>query len=108
MMSNKKGRDFYAELGIPRSANQGEIKQAYRKLAMKYHPDKNPGNLEAQEKFKDLSTAYAVLSDPNKRRQYDLVITFSLNYCFIFVFQTNLLSYIFIIIKRHCFPVPLY
>lgn len=71
-MSSKKGRDFYAELGLERNANQGQIKQAYRKLAMKYHPDKNPGNAEAAEKFKDLSTAYAVLSDPNKRRQYDL------------------------------------
>jgi DnaJ-class molecular chaperone len=101
-MSNKKGRDFYAELGIPRSANQGEIKQAYRKLAMKYHPDKNPGNLEAQEKFKDLSTAYAVLSDPNKRRQYDLVFTFSLNYGMIlkiiFAIQTYFLFYVHIII----------
>jgi molecular chaperone DnaJ len=61
-MANKKGRDYYAELEIPRTANQGEIKHAYRKLAMKYHPDKNPGNAEAAEKFKALSTAYSVLS----------------------------------------------
>merc|ERR1719325_221311 len=70
--ANKKGRDFYAILGIEKTANQGQIKQAYRKSAMKYHPDKNPGNEEAAEKFKELSTAYAVLSDPNKKRQYDL------------------------------------
>jgi len=67
-----KGRDFYELLGVERTANQGQIKHAYRKLAMKYHPDKNPGNEEAAEKFKELSTAYAVLSDPNKKRQYDL------------------------------------
>ena len=59
-------------LGVERTANQGQIKHAYRKKAMKYHPDKNPGNEEAAEKFKELSTAYAVLSDPNKKRQYDL------------------------------------
>ena len=59
---NKKGRDFYAILGVERTANQGQIKHAYRKQAMKYHPDKNPGNEEAAEKFKELSTAYAVLS----------------------------------------------
>jgi len=70
--SSKKGRDFYALLGLEKTATQGQIKQAYRKLAMKYHPDKNPGNEEAAAKFKDISTAYAVLSDPNKRRQYDL------------------------------------
>ena len=70
--ANKKGRDFYAILGVERTANQGQIKHAYRKNAMKYHPDKNPGNEEAAEKFKELSTAYAVLSDPNKKRQYDL------------------------------------
>ena len=69
---NKKGRDFYALLNIERTANQGQIKHAYRKLAMKYHPDKNPGNEEAAEMFKEVSTAYAVLSDPNKKRQYDL------------------------------------
>ena len=69
---SKKGRDFYAILGVERTANQGQIKHAYRKQAMKYHPDKNPGNEEAADKFKELSTAYAVLSDPNKKRQYDL------------------------------------
>ncbi len=69
---SKKGRDFYKILGVERTANQGQIKHAYRKLAMKYHPDKNPGNEEAADKFKEVSTAYAVLSDPNKKRQYDL------------------------------------
>jgi hypothetical protein len=68
----KKGRDFYKLLGVEKTANQGQIKHAYRKLAMKYHPDKNPGNEEASDKFKEVSTAYAVLSDPNKKRQYDL------------------------------------
>ena len=68
----KKGRDFYKLLGVERTANQGQIKHAYRKLAMKYHPDKNPGDEEAADKFKELSTAYAVLSDPNKKRQYDI------------------------------------
>merc|ERR1711936_1074588 len=70
--NGKKGRDFYQVLGLERTANQGQIKHAYRKLAMKYHPDKNPGDEEAADKFKELSTAYAVLSDPNKKRQYDL------------------------------------
>lgn len=69
---SKKGRDFYELLGLEKTANQGQIKHAYRKLAMKYHPDKNPGNEEANEMFKEVSTAYAVLSDPNKKRQYDL------------------------------------
>lgn len=69
---SKKGRDFYKLLGLEKTANQGQIKHAYRKLAMKYHPDKNPGNEEPADKFKELSTAYAVLSDPNKKRQYDL------------------------------------
>lgn len=69
---NKKGRDFYATLGVERTANQGQIKHAYRKKAMKCHPDKNPGNEEKAEEFKDLASAYSVLSDPNKKRQYDL------------------------------------
>jgi len=66
------GRDFYEILGVERTANQGQIKQSYRKLAMKFHPDKNPGDEAAAEKFKAVSTAYSVLSDPNKKRQYDL------------------------------------
>ena len=65
---NKKGRDFYSILGVERTANQGQIKHAYRKQAMKYHPDKNPGNEEAADKFKELSTAYAVLSVSSKVR----------------------------------------
>ena len=53
---NKKGRDFYELLGLERTANQGQIKSAYRRMAMKFHPDKNPGNEEAAEKFKEVST----------------------------------------------------
>lgn len=63
--------DLYEVLGISRTATQNEIKSAYRKLAVKYHPDKNPGNKEAEEKFKKISAAYEVLSDETKRRQYD-------------------------------------
>jgi curved DNA-binding protein len=63
--------DYYKILGLEKSANSDEIKKAYRKLALKYHPDKNPNNKEAEEKFKKISEAYAVLSDPEKRKQYD-------------------------------------
>ena len=63
--------DFYTTLGVARSASAEDIKKAYRKLAVKYHPDRNPDNKQAEEKFKEISEAYAVLSDPEKRGQYD-------------------------------------
>ena len=68
-MSTK--RDYYDVLGVDKSADATAIKKAYRKLAMKYHPDKNPGDKEAEEKFKEINEAYEVLSDETKRRNYD-------------------------------------
>ncbi|OAG28309.1 DnaJ C-terminal domain-containing protein [Thermodesulfatator autotrophicus] len=64
-------KDYYKILGVSRNATQEEIKKAYRRLALKYHPDRNRGNKEAEERFKEINEAYAVLSDPEKRRQYD-------------------------------------
>lgn len=64
-------RDYYEVLGVDKNADDSTIKKAYRKLAKKYHPDMNPGDKEAEAKFKEASEAYAVLSDPDKRRQYD-------------------------------------
>ncbi len=68
-MANK--RDYYEVLGVAKTANADEIKKAYRKLALKYHPDRNPGDKEAEEKFKEAAEAYEVLSDADKRAKYD-------------------------------------
>ncbi len=64
-------KDYYAILGVSKTAEAGEIKRAFRKLALKYHPDRNPGNQEAEARFKEASEAYEVLSDPEKRKKYD-------------------------------------
>lgn len=64
-------KDYYKTLGVSRSASAEEIRSAYRKLALKYHPDRNPGNKQAEEKFKEINEAYQVLSDPQKRARYD-------------------------------------
>ena len=69
MAENK--RDYYEVLGVDKSASADEIKKAYRKMAMKYHPDRNPGDKAAEEKFKEVGEAYEVLSDADKRSRYD-------------------------------------
>ncbi len=69
-------RDYYEVLGVDKNANEDQIKKAYRTIAIKYHPDRNPGNKEAEEKFKEAAEAYDVLHDPQKRQQYD---TFGFN-----------------------------
>ncbi len=70
-MSATGARDFYDVLGVSRGADEKEIKRAFRRLARKYHPDANPGNKEAEKKFKEISEAYETLRDPEKRAQYD-------------------------------------
>ena len=69
-------RDYYEVLGVDKNATEDQIKKAYRTIAIKYHPDRNPGNKEAEEKFKEAAEAYDVLHDPQKRQQYD---TFGFN-----------------------------
>lgn len=64
-------RDYYEILGVSKGASEDDLKKAYRKLAIKYHPDKNPGDKTAEEKFKEIAEAYSVLSDPQKRQRYD-------------------------------------
>ena len=65
------GSDYYSVLGVKKDAAEGDIKKAYRKLARKHHPDINPGDKQAEEKFKTISQAYEALSDPEKRKIYD-------------------------------------
>ena len=69
MMETK--RDYYEVLGVSRNADEKEIKRAYRKLAKKYHPDTNAGNPDAEKRFKEVTEAYSVLSDPEKKKMYD-------------------------------------
>ena len=80
-------RDFYEVLGVPKNADEGALRKAYRQMAMKYHPDRNPDDRSAEEKFKEASEAYEVLSDADKRGRYDrfghqgINIFVSINYC---------------------------
>ena len=64
-------RDYYEVLGLSKGADAAAIKKAYRKLAKKYHPDMNPGNADAEKKFKEVTAAYNILSDPEKKKMYD-------------------------------------
>lgn len=68
-------KDYYKTLGVEKTASQEEIKKAYKKLALKYHPDKNPGNPEAEARFKEINEAQSVLTDPEKRKEYDQIGT---------------------------------
>ncbi|HEY2325146.1 MAG TPA: DnaJ domain-containing protein, partial [Thermoanaerobaculia bacterium] len=71
MMATTEKRDYYEVLGLAKGASLDDIKKSYRKLAVKYHPDKNPGDAEAEERFKEAAEAYGVLSDDEKRARYD-------------------------------------
>src|SRR3954453_995987 len=70
-MAANTRRDYYAVLGVPRTATDKDIKTAYRKLARKHHPDVNPGDKKSEDLFKEIGEAYSVLSDPEKRKKYD-------------------------------------
>ena len=72
-------QDYYKILGVPRNATPEDLKKAYRALANKYHPDKNKGDRQAEEEFKRISEAYAVLSNPEKRQEYDALGIFGLS-----------------------------
>lgn len=76
MVNGRTFKDYYKILGVSKEAAQKEIKEAYRRLARKYHPDANPGRKEAEERFKEISEAYDVLGDPKKRNQYDQGLSF--------------------------------
>src|SRR5215217_3901275 len=71
MMATTEKRDYYEVLGLQRTASIDEIKKAYRRMALQHHPDKNPGDAAAEEKFKEAAEAYGVLSDEEKRARYD-------------------------------------
>ena len=71
MATSTNKRDYYEVLGVSKTASADEIKKSYRKLALKYHPDRNKGNKETEDRFKEAAEAYAILSDPQKRAQYD-------------------------------------
>ena len=64
-------RDYYEILGVSKSASEAELKSAFRKLAMQYHPDRNPGDRQSEERFKEISEAHEILSDPEKKKLYD-------------------------------------
>ena len=64
-------KDYYATLGVPKTASAKEVKQAFRKMARKYHPDVNPGDKAAESRFKEINEAYEVVGDPDKRKKYD-------------------------------------
>src|SRR5216117_1036885 len=66
-------KDYYQVLGVPKNASAAEIKKTYRRLAQQHHPDRNRGNKDAEDRFKEISAAYDVLGDPEKRKQYDQV-----------------------------------
>ncbi|MEA5468026.1 DnaJ domain-containing protein, partial [Spirulina sp. 06S082] len=70
-MASTDFKDYYAILGVSKTSSAEEIKKSFRKLALKYHPDRNPGDQKAEARFKEISEAYEVLSDPDKRKKYD-------------------------------------
>jgi curved DNA-binding protein len=74
-------KDYYQILGVDRKAGEADIKKAYRNLAKKYHPDKNPGDKSSEQKFKEINEAYEVLKDPTKRSRYELLLPVAAKRC---------------------------